>query len=133
MHTQQYICAFPTSVLKIYFGTPPHAPSSSHPCSNPKAATNKNKRMCHNESDLTGVFALLTFRGGEFCVQPAGPGYPAGSTVGQIALSGRGIFTEDYWYWLGLSVLFLYSIGFNILATVALQYLPRKHGVGVET
>lgn len=45
------------------------------------------------------------------------------STLGNQILQNRGIPTEDWWYWLGTGVLFAYSIIFNVLATLALQYL----------
>jgi ABC-type multidrug transport system ATPase subunit/ABC-type multidrug transport system permease subunit len=38
-------------------------------------------------------------------------------------LESRGIFTRGYWYWIGIGALIGYIIIFNVLATLALQYL----------
>ncbi|OMO49679.1 ABC-2 type transporter [Corchorus olitorius] len=44
-------------------------------------------------------------------------------TVGQVLLKSRGFFTEDYWFWICVAVLFGFSFLFNILFIAALTYL----------
>ncbi|MED6174626.1 transcription factor [Stylosanthes scabra] len=44
-------------------------------------------------------------------------------TLGVQALELRGFFTEDYWYWIGVGGLVLFTLFFNITYTVALEYL----------
>ncbi|KAK7387230.1 hypothetical protein VNO78_27860 [Psophocarpus tetragonolobus] len=46
-----------------------------------------------------------------------------GNTVGQNILSGYDIPAQDYWYWIGLGVLILYTIIFNCMVTWGLSYL----------
>eukprot|EP01018_Ginkgo_biloba_P026516 Gb_28918 [translate_table: standard] len=43
--------------------------------------------------------------------------------IGVQLLEARGIFTESYWYWLGIGALMGYNILFHILYTLALAYL----------
>ncbi|KAK9170623.1 hypothetical protein Syun_002763 [Stephania yunnanensis] len=43
--------------------------------------------------------------------------------LGTTILKLRGIFTDDYWYWIGNGALIAYTILFNILYTLALAYL----------
>ncbi|GAB4859957.1 hypothetical protein Ancab_011436 [Ancistrocladus abbreviatus] len=48
-------------------------------------------------------------------------------TIGYNILTTRHYPTHDYWYWLGVGVLFLYALLFNNIVTVALAYLkPLK-------
>ncbi|XP_061368731.1 ABC transporter G family member 31-like [Gastrolobium bilobum] len=45
------------------------------------------------------------------------------TTVGYNILNGFNLPTDDYWYWAGLGVVTAYSLLFNNLVTVALNYL----------
>ncbi|RDX92405.1 Pleiotropic drug resistance protein 2, partial [Mucuna pruriens] len=44
-------------------------------------------------------------------------------TVGKAFLNARGIFTEDYWYWISVGALIGFSLLFNICFILALTYL----------
>ncbi|GAB2272212.1 ABC transporter G member 34 [Dionaea muscipula] len=44
-------------------------------------------------------------------------------TIGKALLSSRGFFTEEYWYWICVGVLFGFSLLFNVAFTLALTYL----------
>ncbi|KAL3646512.1 Pleiotropic drug resistance protein 2 [Castilleja foliolosa] len=44
-------------------------------------------------------------------------------TVGKVLLRMRGMFTEDYMYWICVAALFAFSILFNICFIIALSYL----------
>lgn len=44
-------------------------------------------------------------------------------TVGKAFLKARGIFTEDYWYWISVGALIGFSLFFNICFILALTYL----------
>ncbi|KAL6585268.1 Pleiotropic drug resistance protein 2 [Orobanche minor] len=44
-------------------------------------------------------------------------------TVGKVLLKMRGMFTEDYMYWICIAALFAFSIFFNICFIIALSYL----------
>ncbi|KAG2403337.1 Pleiotropic drug resistance protein [Vigna angularis] len=44
-------------------------------------------------------------------------------TVGKAFLNARGIFTEDYWYWISVAALIGFSLLFNIFFILALTYL----------
>ncbi|QCE00887.1 ABC transporter G family member 31 [Vigna unguiculata] len=50
------------------------------------------------------------------------------STVGYNVLVSQSLPTADYWYWIGVSVLLVYSLFFNNMVTVALTFLnpPQK-------
>ncbi|XP_043709772.1 pleiotropic drug resistance protein 1-like isoform X1 [Telopea speciosissima] len=48
---------------------------------------------------------------------------PNGDTLGVAVLKSRGVFTEAYWYWIGVGALTCYVFLFNGLFTVALAYL----------
>ncbi|KAK9065935.1 hypothetical protein SSX86_015337 [Deinandra increscens subsp. villosa] len=49
------------------------------------------------------------------------------TTVGYGVLQFHHLPTEDYWYWLGVGVLLLYALLFNIIVTLTLAYLkPLK-------
>jgi ABC-type multidrug transport system ATPase subunit/ABC-type multidrug transport system permease subunit len=54
--------------------------------------------------------------------RPDGFGPPA-LTLGREILKERGVFQRGYWYWLGVGVLFGYSILFNVMYTFFLGYL----------
>lgn len=47
-------------------------------------------------------------------------------TVGKALLKARGIFTEDYWYWISIGALIGFSLLFNVCFILALTYLDRK-------
>lgn len=49
-------------------------------------------------------------------------------TVGKVLLKMRGMFVEDYMYWICVIALFAFSILFNVFFIVALTYLTRKPG-----
>lgn len=59
-------------------------------------------------------------------MQPTDGHGPQTSTLGREVLLTRGIFDRGYWYWLGLCVLFGYSILFNLLFCFFLKVLNRK-------
>ncbi|XP_058109090.1 ABC transporter G family member 31-like [Magnolia sinica] len=44
------------------------------------------------------------------------------TTIGYNVLHSHGLPVSDNWYWIGIGVLFAYSILFNILVTIALAY-----------
>ncbi|KAL3649675.1 Pleiotropic drug resistance protein 2 [Castilleja foliolosa] len=44
-------------------------------------------------------------------------------TVGKVLLKMRGMFTEDYMYWICVAALFAFSVLFNICFIIALSYL----------
>ncbi|GAU16052.1 hypothetical protein TSUD_339230 [Trifolium subterraneum] len=44
-------------------------------------------------------------------------------TIGKVLLKSRGLYTEDYWYWICLGVLVGFSLLFNLLFILALTYL----------
>lgn len=50
----------------------------------------------------------------------------AGRTVGEELLAGRGMFTEQHWYWICVIALFGFSLFFNLCFVAALTYLKRK-------
>lgn len=47
-------------------------------------------------------------------------------SLGETVLKGYGLFTESYWFWIGICALFCYTVIFNILLTLFLTYLNRK-------
>ncbi|XP_047328940.1 pleiotropic drug resistance protein 2-like [Impatiens glandulifera] len=49
-----------------------------------------------------------------------GTGQP---TVGKTLLSSRGLFTEEYWYWICIAALIGFSLLFNLLFIAALTFL----------
>ncbi|KAK9170460.1 hypothetical protein Syun_002600 [Stephania yunnanensis] len=46
-------------------------------------------------------------------------------TVGKVLLRSRGMFTEEYWYWICVGALLGFSLLFNICFIAALTYLNR--------
>ncbi|XP_025875711.1 aBC transporter G family member 45 isoform X1 [Oryza sativa Japonica Group] len=56
------------------------------------------------------------------------------NTVGETILKVRGLLTEWHWYWICVSILFGFSLVFNILSIFALQYMrsPHKHQVNIN-
>ncbi|CAL5352643.1 unnamed protein product [Camellia sinensis] len=44
-------------------------------------------------------------------------------TIGKIILKGRGLYQEEYWYWICIGALLAYSLLFNGLFIAALTYL----------
>lgn len=61
-----------------------------------------------------------------FCSLELQPSPTTGQPLYLSILQSRGIYTRGYWFWLGAAVLLGYTILFNVLATIALQYLNRK-------
>ena len=52
---------------------------------------------------------------------------PSGNTtVGKVLLEERGLFNEEYWYWICIGALLGFSLLFNGLFIAALTYLSRK-------
>jgi len=49
-----------------------------------------------------------------------------GSTVGLTVLSQRGLFTQDWWRWVGVGALLGFCVLFNILILLAQTYLNRE-------
>ena len=47
-------------------------------------------------------------------------------TVGKVLLKARGMFKEDYWYWICVGALLGFSVLFNICFIIALTFLNRK-------
>ncbi|KAK9682589.1 hypothetical protein RND81_10G083900 [Saponaria officinalis] len=45
------------------------------------------------------------------------------SGLGKTVLEARGVFTQAYWYWIGLAALVGYVLLFNVMYTIALTYL----------
>ncbi|KAK9266397.1 hypothetical protein L1049_025254 [Liquidambar formosana] len=55
------------------------------------------------------------------------PPIPTGEpTVGKTLLKQRGLFVEEYWYWICIGALLGFSLLFNCLFIAALTYLNRK-------
>lgn len=48
------------------------------------------------------------------------------TTAGKVLLEARGMFVEDYWYWLCVIALFAFSLFFNLCFVGALTFLNRK-------
>nr|CAD1842985.1 unnamed protein product [Ananas comosus var. bracteatus] len=46
-----------------------------------------------------------------------------GTPLGEVVLKGYGLFSESYWYWIGVGALFAYTVILNILFTLFLTYL----------
>ncbi|XP_020097477.1 ABC transporter G family member 31 [Ananas comosus] len=46
-----------------------------------------------------------------------------GIPLGEVVLKGYGLFSESYWYWIGVGALFAYTVILNILFTLFLTYL----------
>nr|GLL38164.1 ABC transporter G family member 32-like [Ipomoea trifida] len=44
-------------------------------------------------------------------------------SLGEMLLKARSLFSEDYWYWIGVGALLGYTVLFNILFTLFLTYL----------
>uniref|UniRef100_J3MUY2 ABC transporter domain-containing protein n=1 Tax=Oryza brachyantha TaxID=4533 RepID=J3MUY2_ORYBR len=59
--------------------------------------------------------------------------YENANTIGEAILKIRGLFIEWQWYWICLSVLFGFSVVFNILTIFALEFLnpPYKQKVSI--
>ena len=50
-------------------------------------------------------------------------------TVGKVLLRSRGMFKEEYWYWISVGALLAFSVLFNICFIVALTILNRKQSL----
>lgn len=49
--------------------------------------------------------------------------------LGVSVMKARGLFPQAYWYWIGVGALVAYVFLFNIIFTLALTYLNRKHSI----
>ncbi|KAB1199715.1 Pleiotropic drug resistance protein 2 [Morella rubra] len=49
-------------------------------------------------------------------------------TVGKTLLKGKGLFTEEYWYWICIAALFGFGLLFNVLFIAALTFLNPLGG-----
>ncbi|KAG8087771.1 hypothetical protein GUJ93_ZPchr0010g9291 [Zizania palustris] len=60
--------------------------------------------------------------------------YANANTVGEAILRIRGLLTEWHWYWICVSILFGFSLVFNILSIFALEFMssPHKHQVNIN-
>ncbi|XP_051202814.1 ABC transporter G family member 45 [Lolium perenne] len=60
--------------------------------------------------------------------------YANANTVGEAILKIRGMLTEWHWYWICVSILFGFSLVFNILTIFALEFMnsPHKHQVNID-
>uniref|UniRef100_A0ACD6AAX2 Uncharacterized protein n=1 Tax=Avena sativa TaxID=4498 RepID=A0ACD6AAX2_AVESA len=60
--------------------------------------------------------------------------YKNANTVGEAILKMRGILIEGHWYWICVSILFGFSLVFNILSIIALELMnsPHKHQVKTD-
>ncbi|CAM0911760.1 unnamed protein product [Alopecurus aequalis] len=60
--------------------------------------------------------------------------YANANTVGEAILKIRGMLTEWHWYWICVSILFGFSLVFNILTIFALEFMnsPYKHQVNTD-
>lgn len=61
-----------------------------------------------------------------FCVVSLQVVHNQNHTLGELVLISRGIFTENYWYWIDVGVLFGFAILFNIGFTIALSLMKRN-------
>lgn len=52
--------------------------------------------------------------------------------LGILILKSRGVFTEAYWYWIGVGAIIGYIFLFNFLYTLALKYLDRMYPTCVQ-
>lgn len=59
-------------------------------------------------------------------VQPINHTADSQPTVGKALLKMRGMFMEEYWYWISIGALVGFSLLFNVLFIWALTYLDRK-------
>lgn len=55
------------------------------------------------------------------------------TSLGVAVLNNFDVFTEKNWYWIGTAALIGFIIFFNVLFTLALMYLNRKHSHSVQT
>jgi hypothetical protein len=47
--------------------------------------------------------------------------------VGEAILKIRGLLTQWHWYWICVSILFGYTVVFNILSIFALEFMDCKY------
>ncbi|AQK57855.1 ABC transporter G family member 34 [Zea mays] len=61
--------------------------------------------------------------------------YNGANTVGEAILKIRGLLMEWHWYWICVTILFGYSLVFNIFSIFALEFIgsPHKHQVNIKT
>lgn len=48
------------------------------------------------------------------------------TSLGEALLKARSLFSDGYWYWIGVGALLGYTVLFNSLFTFFLSYLNRK-------
>lgn len=60
------------------------------------------------------------------CYQPNMDKRFSEPTVGKVLLKSRGMFVDDYMFWICVAALFGFSLLFNVLFILALTYLNRK-------
>ncbi|XP_044983003.1 ABC transporter G family member 45-like [Hordeum vulgare subsp. vulgare] len=60
--------------------------------------------------------------------------YTNANTVGEAILKIRGLLTNWHWYWICVSILFAFSMVFNVLTIFALEFMksPHKHQVNTS-
>lgn len=46
--------------------------------------------------------------------------------LGDAVLKSRNLFTENYWYWIGVGAMVGYIVLFNLMFTFFISYLRRK-------
>ena len=49
-----------------------------------------------------------------------------GTTIGQATLESRGLYFDEYFFWISIAALFGFAIVYNIGFTLALSFLKRK-------
>lgn len=74
--------------------------------------------MYYRKSNLNDLISALPFF---FKVLP----YSA-EPLGVQVLKSRGLFAEEYWYWLGVGAIIGFTLLFNFLFILSLTYLNRR-------
>lgn len=81
--------------------------------------------MCRNV-EISASFIRLSILLSCFLSQPNTDTRFSEPTVGKVLLKMRGMFMEEYMYWVCVIALFAFSVLFNLLFILALSYLQRK-------
>ncbi|GFZ11193.1 pleiotropic drug resistance 6 [Actinidia rufa] len=68
------------------------------------------------------AIAIVEFLDKRWSTPNTDPRYPE-PTVGKVLLTARGMFVDDYWYWICIAALFGFALLFNVLFIAALTYL----------
>ncbi|KAJ4840810.1 hypothetical protein Tsubulata_036271 [Turnera subulata] len=71
---------------------------------------------------LKNAIVLNEFLDDRWSAPNPDPSFPQ-PTVGKVLLKTRGMFMEEYWYWISVGALLGFSLLFNILFMAALTYL----------